>query len=265
MHQSDDTITWLKEPRKGGIWVEYLELLIELSRIGQAVSLTNTTDHAAFKSLHADCLALETKQLDYWTKINPDREPPTYARGELNTGISPTDDLFGPAYRFSCLDDAILHSILWLAMSFLYPLIHQCRVLTNSKYTLSHSSLLIDDSQDEAHRLSLSYVSKAARCLPYCGQKGMNAWGMSYAVWVATQASRVYTHTKDWDRFMWAQNALLYVESLGFGIAGQFYNMWGNYWFETHKHDPYRVMSLRGQVEKCKIDPYGDAPNKYGV
>lgn len=256
MHEPDDSITWLKEPLQGGIWSEYLKLLIELSRIGKAVSTTNTSNHTSFKSLLANCLALEKGCTDLWTKMSPEGEPPTYARGELNTGIAPTDDLFGPAYRFYSLDDAILHSILCVGLSFLYPLIRQCRVLSNAKHNFPDRSFLIDDFQDEEHRLSISYVAKAARCLPYCGQKGVNAWSMSYAVWVATQASRVYTHTRDWERFSWAQNSLAYVESLGFGIAGQFRNMWGNYWFETHKHDAYRVMSLRSPVEKYKISLY---------
>jgi hypothetical protein len=258
MHLSDDTIDWLKEPHKGGIWAEYLESMAELSRIGKVVSTTNTSDHAAFKSLLSDCLSLEKKCMEMWTKINPKRQPPTYARGELTTGIAPTDALFGPAYRFSSLDEAILHSLLWIALSFLFPLIRQCHVLSKPKHDFPDPTSMVDDFQDEAHRISISYVAKAVRCLPYSSQKGMNAWGLSYAVWVATQASRVYAHTRDWERFSWAQNALSYLENRGFGFAAQFRDMWGKYWFETDKHDAYRVLSLRTPPEKYKNDPNGD-------
>lgn len=256
MHLSQDTIAWLKEPNNGGILFEYIELITEISRITTAISRTDVSDHDAYKSLLGDCLALEKKHLDFWAQINPNSingELPTYARGELNTGIASTDDLFGPAYRFFSLNDAILHTLLWLSLSFVYPLIRQCRTLAMVDMPNSRAA---DGAPDEAYRLSILYVTKAIRCLPYCGQKGMNPWGIFHGLLVLSQASRAYTLAKDWERFLWVQDVFLYFESSGFGFAARFREIWCNFWFETHEHDAYRVINLRKLVNEHKTSLY---------
>jgi hypothetical protein len=257
MYLSDETIAWHKEPNEGDTLSRYLEILAETSRITTAVGSTDVTDKQACTSLLSECLALEKDHIEFLAHINPDsingKEMPTYARGELKTGITCTDDLFGPAYRFQSLNDAILHTLLWISFSFVHPLLHQCRHLVMT--SLSDTSPP-DGSQEEAQRLSMIYVSKAIRCLPYCAQDGMNPWGVYYGLLVACQASRAYTLAKDRDRFLWAQDVFVYLERSGIGIAARFYDIWWNYWFETHNHDTYKVLDLRSPLKKQERSLY---------
>jgi hypothetical protein len=243
MFLSEETIAWLKEPNEGGLWFEYIGLLTEISRITAAINTTGS-NRDTYQSLLSDCLALEKNHMDFWAQIdqNIDGEPPTYGRGELKTGITSTDDLFGPAYRFSSIDDAVLHTLLWLSLSFVYPLIRQCQTLAVADMP---NSFPIGDIEDEAHRLETLYVTKAIRCLPYCGQEGMNSWGIFYGVLVATQAARIYTHSKDWERFLWAQDVFISLERAGFDYAARFHDIWWDYWFESHQHNTYRVLDYR--------------------
>jgi hypothetical protein len=244
MFLSKETIAWLKEPNDGGLWAESIGLLAEISRIATAIKATDTSDHDTCKSLLDDCWALEKNHMDFWMQIaqNIDGEPPTYARGELKSGIPSTDDLFGPAYRFSSLNDAMLHTFIWQSLSFVYLLVCKCRTLITADMP---SGFLTDDIEDRARRLSTLYVTKAIRCLPYCGQEGMNSWGIFNGVFVAAQASRTYIYSKDWERFLWAQEALIYIERAGFDNAGRFHDIYRNDWFESHKDDAYRVLNFR--------------------
>ncbi|CAI7664542.1 unnamed protein product [Penicillium pancosmium] len=114
-HLSKETITWLNEPDFDGPWVSMVKFLTELSRITAAVRATDISDQNAYKRLLNDCYALEKHHMDFYSQIqrNIHGEPPTYSRDELKTGIRSTDDLFGPAYRFSSLEDAMLHLFFW--------------------------------------------------------------------------------------------------------------------------------------------------------
>lgn len=259
MFLSKDTITWLKEPNNGGTLFKYIELLAEISDITAAVSRTNPSDYKAGKSLLRDCLTLKKKHLEFWMQINPNsvdgEEIPTYARGELKTSMPPIDDLFGPAYRFSSLNDAILHTLLWLSLSFVYPLLRQCRDLAMAS-DVPHS-FPVGHAREESERLSIFYVTRAIRCLPYCAQEGMNPWAMYYGLLVACSASRVYTHAQDWGRFLWAQDLFIYLERSGFGFAAPFRVIWWNYWFEKQKHDPVRVLNLRKPDKEHRLPIQG--------
>lgn len=262
MHLSEQQIAWLKDTNESEPLLEMIKLLAEISRIATAIDTTNVSDHDAYQSLLNECLALEKDHMDFYIQIdqNIDGEPPTYARGELKSGMLSTDDLFGPAYRFSSFDDAMLHLFFWLSLSFLYPLIRRCQIIT---MTDMPDYLRIDDHStgDEAQGLATFYVGKAIRCLPYCGQKGMNSWGIFYGMLCAIQASRVYTHAKDWKRFLFSQDIFSYMELAGFEYAARFRDIWWDYWFDSRKHNVCRILDYRQLTEKPKASFYEAADN----
>lgn len=152
---------------------------------------TGTSNPYAGKYLLNDCLVLEKKYLDLLMQISPngniEAELLTYAHGELKTCIPSTNELFGPAYRFQFLNDAILHMLLWLSLQFVYPLIRQCWELPMAD--VSHSSPA-DEIPDESELFAEFYVKQAIRSLPYCGQGGMNPWSIHYGVLIACSAAR---------------------------------------------------------------------------
>lgn len=229
-----------------------VKFLTEISRITAAVRTTDISDHNAYKCLLNDCYALERHHMDFYSQIqrNVDGEPPTYSRGELKTGIRSTDDLFGPAYRFSSLEDAMLHLFFWVSLSSVYPLIYQCRI---------HAMADIPDSfqndGDETHRLLKFYVNKAARCLPYSGQKGMTSFAY-YLILCAVQISRVYTHDRDWERFLWAQDIFTFIELSGFEYAARYREIWWDYWFDSQRQDFWSILNYRQLTSKPKKAVY---------
>lgn len=132
MHLSEETITWLKEPSEEPLY-ELTGILAESSRIYTAANNTDVSHHLAFQSLLDDCLSLEESHLEFFHRINhnPDGELPVYARGELISNTPSTDGLFGPAYRFPSLSDALLHLYFWISLSFVYPVMRHCQILAH--------------------------------------------------------------------------------------------------------------------------------------
>ncbi|KAJ5591672.1 uncharacterized protein N7459_002041 [Penicillium hispanicum] len=243
MHLSEETIAWLKEPIEDGPLFRWITLFAETSRIASAVSRLDESgaDHIAYQSLLDDCLALEKDHLNFYSSFdqNIDGEPPTYAPGEFN-GFPSTDELFGPAYCFSSPNDAILHISFWLSLSWVYPLIQHCE---------THARVDIPDGQspieDQSLSLATFYVAKAARGLAYCAQEGMGSWGTTYGLVFAAQSSHVYTHAKDWDRFLWAQDVFIYLEERGCDQAARLREIQWNYWFDPRKNNTYRMVDYR--------------------
>lgn len=189
-------------------------------------------------------------------KINGDDEdPPTYTNGELKARIPLTDDLFGPAYKFGSVGEANLYIFLWTSLSCVYPLVYQLHILAMAKTPdcLQIGDGFTDSPSNVAHRLAAFSISKAVRCLPYCAQEGMNSWAMFYAMFSATQASRVFSHTQNRDRFLWSQDVVPYCASLGFGLAAQLHDIWRNYWFETEKHNYYRLPYHKELTKQCQF------------
>ncbi|KAJ5114803.1 hypothetical protein NUU61_000562 [Penicillium alfredii] len=242
----EKTIAWLMEPGEGGSLQELIELMAQVSRMAAAVENADASDYEGCRSLFDECLKLEKKHMDLLNLIghNMDRELPTYTRGELKTAVPATDDLFGPAFRFSSVDQANVHIFLWLSLPFLYPLIHQCQVLTLSD---TPDCLRIEGylAKEAAYHLSTFYVGQAARCLPYLGQSGMHSWSLFYGILFAIQAARVYSHVRDWERFLWAQDIFTCLELSGFGYATRFREIWWNYWFDTHRHNLFRLVDYK--------------------
>lgn len=240
MHLSEPIVTWLREPGKGLLY-ELIQLLTDLSCLAGAVDSADSLDQKSYQSLLHDCLALEKRHMDFYIKINgDDGDPATYAKDEIKTGIPATSDLFGPAYKFCSVGEANLYVFLWTSLSCVYPLVRQFQILAIAD---TPECLQIDDHSPEnaAQRLAAFYISKSVRCLPYCTQEGMNSWAMFYGIFTATQASRVFSHIRDWERFLFAQEVLHYCALLGFDLAARLREIWWNYWFETDKHNFYRL------------------------
>jgi hypothetical protein len=176
-------------------------------------------------------------------------ESPLYTRGELKTRISQTDVLFGSAYRISSLKDATLRILLWLLLSFPHPLICIFRGSVEVQMP-SRTQITKRPLEDKANRLAAFYVSKTVRCLPYLGQVDMSPSGLHYGLLVAIQASRVYSHSRDRARFLWAQDLFSTLQLAGFDYVQRFRK--GPYWANTHKQNLFRLLSYRETIKKSK-------------
>lgn len=235
MRLSEPIVQWLKEPGEGLLY-ELIQLLTDMSCLVAAVdSADESLNHQARQSLLDDCLALERRHLEFYTKFSGNgtyEDPPTYDCGEIKTGLPATDDLFGPAYKFLSVGEANLHIFLWTSLSLLYPIIYQAYALTE---TDNIPKILRVDGQfprHVAHQLSAFNISKAVRCLPYCTQEGLNLWALFYCIFPAIQATRVFSQNRDWERFLWASEVFQYIALSGFDFAARYHDLCCLYWFK---------------------------------
>lgn len=244
MHLPEPIVRWLKEPGEGLLY-KLMQLLTDTSCLAATVDSANgSLDHQACQSLLDDCLALERRYLNFYTEISVrgnHEDPPTYNRGEIKTGISTTEDLFGPAYRFLSVSEANLHIFFWTSLSLVYPIVYQAYILAKANKIPELLRIDGQSPQRAAHQLSAFYISKAVRCLPYGTQEGMNSWAAFHGIFVAAQASRVFSQTKDWERFVWISESVQYIAPLGFDLASRFHEICWSHWLEPSRHSSYRL------------------------
>ncbi|KAJ5102054.1 hypothetical protein NUU61_004276 [Penicillium alfredii] len=254
-HLSKPIVTWLREPGQGLLY-DLIQIITDTSCIAAMADSADVPDPQTSQSLLDDCLALEKRHLDFYNKLqfasgySPHDDPPQFGRGEIKSGIPPTCTLFGAAYKLSSPGQANFYILLWCSFSCLYPLFHRLQVLAHA----DTPACLQDPAEgrsslDMALHLAAFHIGKAMRCLPYCTQEGMNSSGMFYAIYAANQASRAFSHTRDWERFLWAQRATHYCVLSGFDLAARLREVWWNYWFEPSSHNFYRVPYHRGILE----------------
>lgn len=147
----------------------------------------------------------------------------------MNSKLSPTDGLFGPAYRFSSLDNARLHIFFWVASTILYPLIHRARYLVISPKSRAFTAKA--DQFQEEHLLSIAHADNIARSLPYCAQAGMNARGIIYGGYLAVrQLAKIYSDARCLDKFLWTKQVFVYMAGCGYDCAARGNEIVSDWW-----------------------------------
>lgn len=249
MHLTEPVVQWLREPGEG-LQYELIQLLTDMSCFAAALDSAHR-DPQTCRSLLDDCLALEKRHSEFYTKINGygvDEDPPIYNCGEIKAGLA-TDNLFGPAYKFLSVGEANLHMFIWTSLSLLYPIIYRAYTLTE---TDNVPKVLRVDNQSPRHvaqQLSIFNISKAVRCIPYCTQEGLNLWSLYCCIFPAIQATRVFSQTRDWNRFLWASEVFQYIARSGFDVAARYHELCCLYWFEPSAYgtsSPYRLPNPYG-------------------
>ncbi|KAJ5733726.1 hypothetical protein N7493_002512 [Penicillium malachiteum] len=206
MYLSEPMIQLLKEPGEG-LMYESIQLLTDLSILAAAVNNPRLSrDPRVRKSLLEDCLALERRNLEFYAQMSgrdADTEPTIYDYGGKKTNIPATDNLFGPSYKFTSVGKANMHIFIWSSSSLVYPLVHHAYVLAEPDTIPNILDVEGESLRQVANRLSVSYISKAVRYMPYCTQEGMNPWAIYYGMFSVIIVSRVFSHKQDRNRFNW--------------------------------------------------------------
>ena len=248
MHLSEPIVQWLREPGEGLLY-ELMQIFTDLSCLSAAVdSADRSLDHQTRQSLLDECLYLERQYSKFYSKISSTgtgEDPPIYGPGQIKTGIPVTDTLFGPAYKFSSVGQANLHILIWTSLSLVHPLIYQAYILTEAGDIPKALHIDGQSPQHTANQLSAHYISKAIRCLPYCAQENMGPWAIFYGIFSACQASRVFSHIRDWERVCWALKVIDYIALSGFDLASRMLGIYSSYWFEPERHNAYRLPYTR--------------------
>ncbi|KAJ5257245.1 hypothetical protein N7478_013349 [Penicillium angulare] len=207
MEMTREEIEFLQEPGKDTPLDGLLRCFTETTRITCVIEEFDQSNREICQSLLDSCIALEKLHEGLYPKIHQGvhADPPTYQAGDLDTEFPATDNIFGPAYRFSSLDDARLHMFFWLSLSFFYPVFYKCQILVmESQPGFVPTVLQGKRWQSDEHRLSELYAYKVARSFPYCGQKGMGTCGLYYGLQCTIQISRTCPHVRNWEGFVWA-------------------------------------------------------------
>ncbi|KAE8370998.1 hypothetical protein BDV26DRAFT_287114 [Aspergillus bertholletiae] len=237
MHPSGSTLAWLREPGEGFLH-NYVQILVDVTSVACAFGKINPSDRQACQLLLIEGLALQQRYEEYYTYIlSIYGEPSTYGRDELKSRIPTTCDLFGPPYKFRSVGEALLYAWHWKSCSYFYPLLYQIKNLN-----LVEAPEYDHSPQDVASRIAAIYISKALRCLPYCAQEGMNTWAMSLGTFSVTQALRVFSYTRDWERFIWSHQVMQYCGNMGLDRATRIQREWWNYCY--HRRVAYNILSL---------------------
>lgn len=254
MHPSSSTLAWLREPGEGFLH-DYLQILMDVMRLASVLRKTNPSDLQACQSLLVESLALQQRYEEIDANIlGIYGEPSTYGREELKSRIPTTHDLFGPPYKFRSIGEAVLYAWHWKSCSYFYPLLCHLKIqVLNLGETPEDGNY----PQDPTGEIAAFYISKALRCLPYCAQEGMNTWAMSLGIFSVTQALRIFSHTREWERFVWAHQVAQYCGNMGLDRVARMQRKWWDYWYGTDEWSPVKLPSSGGMLTGAKP---GDKP-----
>lgn len=147
---------------------------------------------------------------------------PTYAPGELPTGLPLTDNIFGRAYRFNSLDEARLHTLLFTLESFFYQMFPRCIRLTKAHHPdILPNSINLTDWEIYGPQMAEYYAYESARCLPYCATRGMGSEGTYYAPHCLFNVFRICSLTRNLEALVWCDKSFEFIERSGNDAAGR--------------------------------------------
>ena len=155
---------------------------------------------------------------------------PTSLPGELNSNLPPTDQWFGPAYKFPSLESAKLHIFFWMGSMILCPLIHKARCLVISKARNPGAAGSPTDDQTS----SIFYADRVARSLPYCSQAGMNTRGSYPGISTTSHLAMIYSAAGCWEKYTWTKQVFVHMSNCGYGVAARGYDIVSTWWLRDN-------------------------------
>lgn len=174
-----------------------------------AIQSINSADQASCQKLVQDCLAHRQLLLSWYAREVGHIGGLPFI-GTSITKLPPTDDLFGPPYRFSSLDGARLTVTYWAALSILQAIIGQATC-----YLQNPSPSPIDIINNDDYQLSKFYADEISRAMPYCVQDDNRAWGNNISIFALSQIGKVYLEFRCHEEFMWSQEVFELMASRG--------------------------------------------------
>lgn len=208
------------EPTNGDPLLEVLQTSVSLKDLKVALDSVNPFDLPACQDLLRQCHETHRKLIELSTEGSLGKDKPEYGWKFTDTCIPPTDSLFGAAYRFKSLDNAMLFVMIWSHLAILWPLVHRAQ----SMVQLQTGSLVElngpgpqDDSKLEDQEV---YADRIAQAMPFCFRKSTKMACARYSMFGLCIASFVYYETGNRAKHMWCKEVLDYITFQGFDIAG---------------------------------------------
>ncbi|KAJ6032232.1 hypothetical protein N7540_002964 [Penicillium herquei] len=146
---SETERNYLMEPTNGDPLLEILQTAVYLKDLKSALDLVNPHDLLACQDLLRKCQETHKKLIQLSTQglLGQDMsENRSHFVG--NTCIPSSESLFGLAYRFSSLDNAMIFIMIWAHLAILQPLISQAHSLVHLQ-TASPAEIFLESSFED--------------------------------------------------------------------------------------------------------------------
>ncbi|KAJ5088663.1 hypothetical protein N7456_012279 [Penicillium angulare] len=253
---TEDEIKFIQEPYDGTPVSGVLWGFSETARLVHVLDKIDKSNRETCQSLFNDCQALQEFFAQLYPKIETTNgNIPKYAPGELKSELPPTDDIFGPPYRFCSLDEARLHTWLWGSMSLLYPIYSRCiQILKSYHPGVLPASINPAEWTIYGHQMTEFYAYESARAMPYCARQGMGTEGLYYAPHGLFIISRLCSDARNREGFVWCDESLRVIDRSGNDAAGRLREYLWNYWSEADKQVPSDTSGIHRGHKVDKVD-----------
>ncbi|KAJ5088450.1 hypothetical protein N7456_012066 [Penicillium angulare] len=242
MNLSQSERDYLMEPTNGDPLLEIIQITSEIGLLKTAID-DDQTDQTACQDILEQCYKVQTRlmrlQEDGHLGKEPSRWQPDY------TNFPSPESLFGFAYQFSSLDNALLYTFFWAHMVILQPIIHRARSLVRSHEGTSPKNPT-SRFEDPEFVLREAYASKIPRAMPYCFQQSMKLSCGKIVYFPLNMASVHFVDIGDREKLDYFHKVLRHIEALGLEsasyIRGLTTHRWERRW---DAEDPLDCISLR--------------------
>ncbi|KAJ5579505.1 uncharacterized protein N7459_005490 [Penicillium hispanicum] len=227
---------YLIQPASNSPVEQLFEIFIGICSLFGRLDKADQSDKEACRQFFQACLSHRETLLTWYSRRKEalGGKPSPYTAGVSPSASLPVaDHLFGPTYSYPSIDCARLHTIFWLGMICMEPLVHQARtlLLTHEEAPLHYSAVT---SSDQEYASLVYYTDQICRTVPFFLQDGMRLWGAHTVVGTLGQVCRAYTHLGDRRKFLWCLQALRLIVSRGFDVAIHVIDLSWDYWNRFH-------------------------------
>lgn len=212
-----------------------VKLYADSAIIAQAANSINPLDYKACQLLLHHSLAHEHNIITWYQQIQEEigGAPWECAEGELLCSrLARKDDLFGTPFRFTSLENARIHILVWNLLRDLQPYISKARSLGG---TFTHDDLSRDQINRESQLLAVYYADQMARSVLYCVQNDFKSCGIQCLIFCLCQTAKTWIAVKRADKIAWCQEIFDFVAGLGFDYANRLKETMMSQWVQGEK------------------------------
>jgi hypothetical protein len=212
-----------------------VKLYADSAIIAQAANSINPLDYRACRLLLHHSIAHEKNIAAWYEQIKQEigGAPWECAQGELLcSGLGRSDDLFGIPFRFSSLENARIHILVWNLLRDLQPYIYTARSLVRS---FTDDSLPKVELRCENQQLAGYYADQMARSVLYCLQDEFKSCGVQCLIFCVCQAAKTWIGIRSAEKIAWSREVFDFVSGLGFDYASRLKETLMSQWTQGEK------------------------------
>jgi hypothetical protein len=231
-----------------------VKLYADSAIIAQAADSISPLDYGACQLLLHHSLAHENNIIAWYKQIKDEigGAPQECAEDELLCSeLARDDDLFGTPYRFTSLENARIHILVWNLLRDLQPYIFKARILVKS---FIKDSLPKNQLKSENQQVATYYADQMARSVLYCVQDDFKSCGVQCLIFCLCQTAKTWIDVKKADKITWCQKVFDFVAGLGFDYANRLKETMISQWIQVEKIDSDALFPNKGLAERVDED-----------